>query len=135
MKIDGVDIEQIKKEIKKANKAVKDAFNPNDITGIKINGIEVVIKDIKGYSKEIEKLVAKKEQLNKFKNNDLENQISLPKINSARKVEENNENASLPNDIDNNVQIEPKEKSLNLWDVLKQKIQAVKPCIETFRAS
>ena len=130
-----VDIESVKNVAKKLEKNLKDVFNPNDISGLKINGIEVVIKDITGYSKAIEKLVAKKEQLNKFKKNDLENQVSLSKIDGAKENNVNNGNEIVEKEIDNNAQIEPKQKSLNLWDILKQKIQAIKPCIENFRAS
>ncbi len=130
-----VDIESVKNVAKKLEKNLKDVFNPNDISGLKINGIEVVIKEIKGYSKEIEKLVAKKEQLNKFKKNDLENQVSLSKIDGAKENNVNNGNEIVEKEIDNNAQIEPKQKSLNLWDILKQKIQSIKPCIENFRVS
>ncbi len=132
IKID-VDIESVKNVVKKLKSDLKDIFNPNDISGLKINGIEVVIKDITGYSKAIEKLVAKKEQLNKFKNNDLEKPALLSKINGAKGNNVNNRNEVVEKEIDNNAQITPKQKSLNLWDILKQKIQAIKLCVENFR--
>lgn len=54
-----VNVGQIKEQMKKAKKEIKDAFDPNDISGMTIDGKAFKIKNISGYSKEIQKLKGK----------------------------------------------------------------------------
>lgn len=61
-----VDMKSVEKQAKEAAKKVKDAFDPNDTSGMKINGLEYSIKQIKGYSKEIQKFKAQAGNLNKI---------------------------------------------------------------------
>lgn len=54
-----VNVGQIKEQMKKAKKEIKNAFDPNDISGMTIDGKAFKIKNISGYSKEIQKLKGK----------------------------------------------------------------------------
>lgn len=51
-----IDVKTIKEQTKQVKKMIKEAFNPNDTSGMTINGKTFEIKNISGYSKEIVKL-------------------------------------------------------------------------------
>ena len=55
------------KKIQQAKKQIKEAFDPNDISGMTIDGKAFNIKNITGYSKEVQKLKGQMGTLNKFK--------------------------------------------------------------------
>lgn len=50
---------------KKVSKEIHEAFDPNDISELKIDGIKVTIKEIKGVSKEVQKLSGHIKQIEK----------------------------------------------------------------------
>lgn len=72
------DANAIEKQIKEAMSKVKQAFNPEDISDMTINGKAFDIKSIKGYSKEVQKLKGQMGTLNKFKPETLE--VEVPKV-------------------------------------------------------
>lgn len=58
-----IDVKTIKEQTKQVKKMIKEAFDPNDISGMTINGKTFEIKNISGYSKEIVKLRGNIKQL------------------------------------------------------------------------
>lgn len=73
-----IDTSQVVKKVQQAKKQIKEAFDPNDISGMTIDGKAFDIKSIKGYSKEVQKLKGQMGTLNKFKPETLE--VEVPKV-------------------------------------------------------
>lgn len=73
-----IDTSQVVKKVQQAKKQIKEAFDPNDISGMTIDGKAFNIKSIKGYSKEVQKLKGQMGTLNKFKPETLE--VEVPKV-------------------------------------------------------
>ena len=104
-------------------------FDPNDISGMTINGQTFNIKNITGYSKEIMKLTGHLKTL-KSASEDVkipeikapEIKIPEPKITGYR--------GSINNNTEN---IKPNTNSINLWDMIKSKIQQVIPFVRQFK--
>lgn len=144
-----VNMESVKKELKKAKKEIKDTFNPDDLSGMTINGKPFKIKNIKGYSNEAMKLhghikgIKKSEEeignikppktIDEYKRklNELYEQWAQGKISydDIQKFKNNN-NSKLKQE-----EINPSENSLNIWEMLKQKIQQIRPAIERYKQS
>lgn len=74
-----IDVKAIKEQTKQAKKMIKEAFDPNDTSGMTINGKTFDIKNISGYSKEIVKLRGDIRQL-KQEESEIGN-IKVPEIN------------------------------------------------------
>lgn len=127
-----IDISQVTKKVDEAKKQIKEAFDPDDMSGLKINGKLVDIKQIHGYSKEIQKLKGQIGTLNRFK----PNVPNIVKENEIVKQNENTENNNTqnvsPQKIEQNktTEVKPSNESFNIWDKLKQKIQEVKTYIK-----
>lgn len=104
-------------------------FDPNDISEMTINGQTFNIKNITGYSKEIMKLTGHLKTL-KSASEDVkipeikapEIKIPEPKITGYR--------GSINNNTEN---IKPNTNSINLWDMIKSKIQQVIPFVRQFK--
>lgn len=113
-----VNITQIKQEMQKAKKEIKEAFNPNDLSGMKINGKHFKIKNISGYSKEILNLKGHLEQARRAESNI--GNIKIPSINTKRS-------------ISGARTINTENPDTSIWDTLKAKILAVKPVIQSVK--
>lgn len=113
-----VNITQIKQEMQKAKKEIKEAFNPNDLSGMKINGKHFKIKNISGYSKEILNLKGHLEQARRAESNI--GNIKIPSINTKRS-------------ISGARTINTENPDTSIWDTLKTKILAVKPVIQSVK--
>jgi hypothetical protein len=117
-----VNMSKVTKEVKKAKEQIKDAFNPEDISGMTIDGKLFNIKNIKGYSKEVKKLKGDIGTLAKYRSVNTENYTPNKNITS---------NTTVPK-VEN---VEPSQNSISMWDILKSKIAQVRPYIEQFKMS
>lgn len=104
-------------------------FDPNDISGMTINGQTFNIKNITGYSKEIMKLTGHLKTLKRTSE-----EIKIPEIkvhelkNAEPKITEYR--GSINNNTEN---IKPNTNSINLWDMIRSKIQQVIPFVRQFK--
>lgn len=134
-----INMTKINKEVKQAKNKIKEVFDPNDISGMTINGKLFEIENIKGYSKEVQKLKGQMGTLDRFK---------IPNVDSRENTSKNfttnvdkKSNVKPKNNMENNikdnqnVEIKPTNESINIWEILKQKIQQIKPFIEQFKQS
>ena len=80
-----INMSQVTKQIKQVKKQIQQVFDPNDITGMTINGKAFEIKNIKGYLKEAQSLKGQMGTLNRFKisASQVEN-TKIPKIPKSR---------------------------------------------------
>ncbi len=118
-----IDLKEVNKQISTAKKQIKEAFDPNDISGMTINGNAFKIKNIVGYSKEMQKLKGNILGIKKEEQNIGNIQIKKPVITNT--VEENAPNVEKPN--------VPNMTKLSLWDTLKSKISQIVPAIRQFK--
>lgn len=125
-----------KKFIKYDTKAINDYvnnykkdFDPNDISGMTINGQTFNIKNITGYSKEIMKLTG---HLKTLKSTSEE--IKIPEIKAPELKSTGPKITGYRGSINNNTEnIKPDTNSINLWDMIKSKIQQVIPFVRQFK--
>lgn len=125
-----------KKFIKYDTKAINDYvnnykkdFDPNDISGMTINGQTFNIKNITGYSKEIMKLTG---HLKTLKSTSEE--IKIPEIKAPELKNTGPKITGYRGSINNNTEnIKPDTNSINLWDMIKSKIQQVIPFVRQFK--
>lgn len=92
-----VNIKEVKKQVQEIKKEIKDAFDPNDISGMKINGKDFEIKHIKGYSREVQKLKAELGTLNKFRTEPIKAEATEPikaDVTKPNKIEKTSETKS-----------------------------------------
>lgn len=82
-----IDVKTIKEQTKQVKKMIKDAFDPNDTSGMTINGKTFGIKNIRGYSKEVVKLRGNIRQL-KQEESDIGN-IKAPEITKSEPSKRN----------------------------------------------
>lgn len=131
-----VNVEPIKKQTNQIKKQIKEAFDPNDISGLKIhfhdeaNEIKNAISPLEEYWKKMRETKTSFEKYNsgeilKYVDNFKGNTENI-KANKSRPwiVEENTNKTE---------EVKPSKESLSLWDKLKQKIQQIKPVVQNVK--
>jgi hypothetical protein len=104
-------------------------FDPNDISGMTINGQTFNIKNITGYSKEIMKLTGHLKTLKSASED-----VKIPEIKAPEIKTPETKITGYRGSINNNTEnINPNTNSINLWDMIKSKIQQVIPFIRQFK--
>ncbi len=115
--------------IKGSKENTNNDFDPNDISGMTINGQTFNIKNITGYSKEIMKLTG---HLKTLKSTSKE--IKIPEIKAPEIKTPETQITGYRGSINNNTEnIKPNTNSINLWDMIKSKIQQVIPFVRQFK--
>lgn len=111
-------IKEVSKQIKEVKKQIKQAFDPNDISSLKIHFHDIgeETKNAKSYLEEYHKEMQK--QPDNFKNYKFSN---LPQNNVQN--------------LSQNVEVEPSQKSFKLWETLKAKIRQAKTEINGMKSS
>lgn len=109
-----IDTNNIKNQTKEIKKEIKEIFDPNDVSGIKITGLEEETKKVETYWDKVKGL-----------NTEASSGKGYVNYNTPKQEKTKNETQD----------IEPSQKSLSMWDILKQKISQVKPAIEQFKQS
>lgn len=107
------------------NKINKGEFDPNDTSGMTINGKTFEIKNIKGYSKEVIKLTGHLKQLEQEAES-----IEMPELKQPNIEQPKLKITGFRGNISENVN--PNVNSFNLWETLKTKIEQIKPAIQQF---
>lgn len=155
-----IDFSKVTKQVKEANKEVqtakeniKEAFNPNDVSGMKINnGTSKVEKALSNEQLEIKKQIQElANELEKTPKNTTAYDIIISKIHTLNRELQNlppqvkklNTEFSLTNmtkqqmntgNVNNtNIDVTPSQNSMSMWDILKAKIAQIKPYIEQFK--
>ena len=104
-------------------------FDPNDISGMTINGQTFNIKNITGYSKEIMKLTGHLKTLKSASED-----VKIPEIKAPEIKIPETKITGYRGSINNNTEnIKPNTNSINLWDMIKSKIQQVIPFVRQFK--
>jgi hypothetical protein len=104
-------------------------FDPNDISGMTINGQTFNIKNITGYSKEIMKLTGHLKTLKSASED-----VKIPEIKAPEIKTPETKITGYRGSINNNTEnINPNTNSINLWDMIKSKIQQVIPFVRQFK--
>ncbi len=104
-------------------------FDPNDISGMTINGQTFNIKNITGYSKEIIKLTGHLKTLKSASED-----VKIPEIKAPEIKTPETKITGYRGSINNNTEnIKPNTNSINLWDMIKSKIQQVIPFVRQFK--
>ena len=104
-------------------------FDPNDISGMTINGQTFNIKNITGYSKEIMKLTGHLKTLKSASED-----VKIPEIKAPEIKTPETKITGYIGSINNNTEnINPNTNSINLWDMIKSKIQQVIPFVRQFK--
>ena len=104
-------------------------FDPNDISGMKINGQTFNIKNITGYSKEIMKLTGHLKTLKSTSED-----VKIPEIKAPEIKTPETKITGYRGSINNNTEnIKPDTNSINLWDMIRSKIQQVIPFVRQFK--
>ncbi len=115
--------------IKGSKENTNNDFDPNDISGMTINGQTFNIKNITGYSKEIMKLTG---HLKTLKSTSKE--IKIPEIKAPEIKTPETQITGYRGSINNNTEnIKSNTNSINLWDMIKSKIQQVIPFVRQFK--
>lgn len=104
-------------------------FDPNDISGMTINGQTFNIKNITGYSKEIMKLTGHLKILKSTSED-----VKIPEIKAPEIKTPETKITGYRGSINNNTEnIKPDTNSINLWDMIRSKIQQVIPFVRQFK--
>ncbi len=104
-------------------------FDPNDISGMTINGQTFNIKNITGYSKEIMKLTGHLKTLKSTSED-----VKIPEIKAPEIKTPETKITGYRGSINNNTEnIKPDTNSINLWDMIRSKIQQVIPFVRQFK--
>lgn len=104
-------------------------FDPNDISGMTINGQTFNIKNITGYSKEIMKLTGHLKTLKSASED-----VKIPEIKAPEIKTPETKITGYRGNINNNTEnIKQNTNSINLWDMIKSKIQQVIPFVRQFK--
>lgn len=104
-------------------------FDPNDISGMTINGQTFNIKNITGYSKEIMKLTGHLKTLKSASED-----VKIPEIKAPEIKTPETKITGYRGSINNNTEnIKPNTNSINLLDMIKSKIQQVIPFVRQFK--
>lgn len=104
-------------------------FDPNDISGMTINGQTFNIKNITGYSQEIIKLTGHLKTLKSASED-----VKIPEIKAPEIKTPETKITGYRGSINNNTEnIKPNTNSINLWDMIKSKIQQVIPFVRQFK--
>jgi hypothetical protein len=104
-------------------------FDSNDISGMTINGQTFNIKNITGYSKEIMKLTGHLKTLKSASED-----VKIPEIKAPEIKTPETKITGYRGSINNNTgNIKPNTNSINLWDMIKSKIQQVIPFVRQFK--
>ncbi len=114
---------QLKEQIKKAKKDIQDAFDPNDISGMKINGKSFKISNISGYSKEVLRLKGHLEEVKKT-----ENEIGNIRSTNASK------NVTEKRTVTGARTMNLENPNVNIWSILKEKISSIKPTMQAVQS-
>lgn len=151
--INNVNFKEIKNQSEKVRKVIKDTFNPNDVSGMEISGIENAVKsskkltdeqaklkaemdevgrkmlDLNADSEEYAKLMNRMHKLNaQLNGNPSSSPITVPETDNKRVI------TGYRTDGDGQkAEVGPSENSFTLWDKLKAKISQVKPYIQEFK--
>lgn len=120
----------ISKSKDSTNKEILNSFDPNDISGMTINGKPFEIKNITGYSNEVMKLTG---NLRRLKN--ASEEVKMPEIQTSKAEQPKLTTTESKGSINNTDNIEPDVNSVSLWDMLRQKIQQIKPAVQQFKQS
>jgi hypothetical protein len=115
-----IDSKDIETQAIKAKRKIKEIFDPNDISGLKITGLDEEINKVEHYYDKVKGLnteASSGKGFKKYDSNAIANQIGL---NNDANVSQN---------------IEPTQQSLSLWDRLKQKILQIRPSIQQIKSS
>ncbi len=114
---------QLKEQIKKAKKDIQDAFDPNDISEMKINGKSFKISNISGYSKEVLSLKGHLEEVKKTEN-------EIGNIRSPNASKDVTEKRTITGARTMNLE----NPNVNIWSILKEKISSIKPTIQAVQS-
>lgn len=114
---------QLKEQIKKAKKDIQDAFDPNDISGMKINGKSFKISNISGYSKEVLRLKGHLEEVKKTEN-------EIGNIRSPNAFKNVTEKRTITGARTMNLE----NPNVNIWIILKEKISSIKPTMQAVQS-
>ena len=115
--------------VKGSKENTNNNFDPNDISGMTINGQTFNIKNITGYSKEIMKLTGHLKTLKRTSE-----EIKIPEIKVHELKNAEPKITGYRGSINNNTEnIKPNTNSINLWDMIKSKIQQVIPFVRQFK--
>ena len=131
-----VDLEPVKKQTNQIKKQIKEAFDPNDVSGMKIHFHDMADEIRKGVS-----------PLEEYHKKMKETKTSFEKYNSGEilkyadnfkgDVEDIKAKKSRPWIVGENStkteEVKPSKESLSLWDKLKQKIQQIKPVVQNVK--
>jgi len=138
-----IDIKGVIKEVQKAKKQIKEAFDPNDVSGIKFTGnigksldeISMKYGKLKGSSKDLHDAVA----LAKYRQELAKVNSELDKSQKGRfigydstKIQSYIENYGQNNSSNKETKIEPDTKNLSFWDTIKAKIAQAKKAVSEF---
>lgn len=115
--------------IKGSKENTNNDFDPNDISGMTINGQTFNIKNITGYSKEIMKLTGHLKTLKSASEDVKIPEIKAPEIKTPE-IKITGYRGIINNNTEN---IKPNTNSINLWDMIKSKIQQVIPFVRQFK--
>lgn len=115
--------------IKDSKENTNGNFDPNDISGMTINGQTFNIKNITGYSKEIMKLTGHLKTLKSASEDVKIPEIKAPEIKTPE-IKITGYRGIINNNTEN---IKPNTNSINLWDMIKSKIQQVIPFVRQFK--
>lgn len=115
--------------IKGSKENTNNDFDPNDISGMTINGQTFNIKNITGYSKEIMKLTGHLKTLKSTSED-----VKIPEIKAPEIKTPETKITGYRGSINNNTEnIKPDTNSINLWDMIRSKIQQVIPFVRQFK--
>ena len=103
-------------------------FDPNDTTGMTINGKAFEIQKITGYSKEVKKLTGNLKELQNTTNTIDMSKIKPPEIKPPKFKITGYSTGEYENSA-------PSANSFNLWETLRTKIEQIKPAIQQFKQS
>lgn len=138
-----IDVKGAAKEAQKAKKQIKEAFDPNDVSGIKFTGnigksldeISMKYGKLKGSSKDLHDAVA----LAKYRQELAKVNSELDKSQKGRfigydstKIQSYIENYGQNNSSNKETKIEPDTKNLSFWDTIKAKIAQAKKAVSEF---
>lgn len=115
----------IKNNVSKSEGKKNNGFDPNDISGMTIDGKEFEIKKITGYSNEVKKLTGNLKELK-----DTSEEIKMPEIKQPKfKI------TGYTGSVKEFENTKPDVSSFNLWETLKTKIKQIKPAMQQFKQS
>lgn len=140
--INNVDFKEVKSQSEKVRKVIKDTFNPNDISGIKISGLDDAIKSTTTLTAEQAKLKAEMNEVGRKMldlNADSEEYSKLMnrmhQVNSQLNGKPSSSPITVPEVTNNNNQsMTLDESNISFLDKIKEKIDQAKVYVQQFKS-